>query len=63
MYIFSGLICIPSVFSMKCQYAAGDCSFPIVKNPSIHSAKAKFDDSVLPLCAALLAGLAFEHLG
>lgn len=31
--------------------------------PTNHSAKAKFDDSVLPLCAALLAGLAFEHLG
>ena len=31
--------------------------------PTNHSSKAKFDDSVLPLCAALLAGLAFEHLG
>jgi amidohydrolase len=31
--------------------------------PTNHSAKAKFDDSVLPLCSALLASLAFEHLG
>lgn len=31
--------------------------------PTNHSAKAKFDDSVLPLCSALLAALAFEHLG
>ena len=31
--------------------------------PTNHSAKAQFDDSVLPLCAALLAGLAMEHLG
>ena len=30
--------------------------------PTNHSAKAKFDDSVLPLCAALLASLAFSHL-
>ena len=28
-----------------------------------HSAKAMFDDSVLPLCASILAGLAFDHLG
>ncbi len=28
-----------------------------------HSTKAQFDDSVLPLCASLLAGLALEHLG
>jgi hippurate hydrolase len=31
--------------------------------PTNHSAKAMFDDSVLPLGAALLAALAFEHLG
>ena len=31
--------------------------------PTNHSAKAKFDDSVLPLCSALLASLAFKHLG
>jgi amidohydrolase len=31
--------------------------------PTNHSTKAKFDDSVLPLCASLLAGLALEHLG
>lgn len=31
--------------------------------PTNHSAKARFDDSVLPLCSALLASLAFEHLG
>lgn len=31
--------------------------------PTNHSAKALFDDSVLPLGAALLAALAFEHLG
>jgi hippurate hydrolase len=31
--------------------------------PTNHSAKAQFDDSVLPLCAALLASLAFSHLG
>lgn len=31
--------------------------------PTNHSSRAVFDDSVLPLCAALLAGLAFEHLG
>jgi amidohydrolase len=30
--------------------------------PTNHSAKATFDDSVLPLCAALLASLAFSHL-
>jgi hippurate hydrolase len=28
-----------------------------------HSAKAMFDDSVLPLCASILDGLAFDHLG
>jgi hippurate hydrolase len=28
-----------------------------------HSAKAMFDDAVLPLCASILAGLAFDHLG
>jgi metal-dependent amidase/aminoacylase/carboxypeptidase family protein len=28
-----------------------------------HSAKAMFDDSVLPLCSAILASLAFSHLG
>jgi hippurate hydrolase len=28
-----------------------------------HSAKAMFDDSVLPLCSSILAGLAFDHLG
>jgi hippurate hydrolase len=28
-----------------------------------HSAKAMFADSVLPLCASILAGLAFDHLG
>ncbi len=33
------------------------------KAPTNHSAKAKFDDSVLPLCSALLASLAFKHLG
>ena len=31
--------------------------------PTNHSAKAQFDDSVLPLCSALLAALAFSHLG
>jgi hippurate hydrolase len=31
--------------------------------PTNHSAKAQFDDSVLPLGAALLASLAFSHLG
>ncbi|MEY3561164.1 MAG: hypothetical protein RL068_316 [Actinomycetota bacterium] len=31
--------------------------------PTNHSAKAMFDDSVLPLCASILASLAFEHLG
>ena len=31
--------------------------------PTNHSAKARFDDSVLPLCSALLASLAFDHLG
>lgn len=31
--------------------------------PTNHSAKAMFDDSVLPLCASLLAALAYEHLG
>ena len=31
--------------------------------PTNHSAKAQFDDSVLPLCSALLASLALEHLG
>jgi amidohydrolase len=31
--------------------------------PTNHSAKAMFDDSVLPLCASLLAALAFDHLG
>jgi len=31
--------------------------------PTNHSAKATFDDSVLPLCSALLASLAMEHLG
>ena len=31
--------------------------------PTNHSAKAMFDDSVIPLGAALLASLAFEHLG
>jgi hippurate hydrolase len=31
--------------------------------PTNHSTKAQFDDSVLPLCASLLAGLALEHLG
>jgi hippurate hydrolase len=31
--------------------------------PTNHSGKAMFDDSVLPLGAALLASLAFEHLG
>lgn len=30
--------------------------------PTNHSAKAQFDDSVLPLCSALLASLAMEHL-
>jgi hippurate hydrolase len=33
------------------------------KAPTNHSAKAMFDDSVLPLCASILAALAFEHLG
>ena len=28
-----------------------------------HSAKAMFDDTVLPLCASILASLAFDHLG
>ncbi len=28
-----------------------------------HSAKAMFDDSVLPLCSSILASLAFDHLG
>ena len=31
--------------------------------PTNHSAKAMFDDSVLPLCSAILASLAFDHLG
>ena len=31
--------------------------------PTNHSAKATFDDSALPLCSALLASLAMEHLG
>lgn len=31
--------------------------------PTNHSAKAMFDDSVLPLCSSILASLAFEHLG
>jgi hippurate hydrolase len=31
--------------------------------PTNHSAKAMFDDSVLPLCSSILAGLAFDHLG
>ena len=31
--------------------------------PTNHSAKAMFDDSVIPLGAALLASLAFDHLG
>ncbi len=31
--------------------------------PTNHSAKATFDDSVLPLCSALLVSLAVEHLG
>ena len=31
--------------------------------PTNHSAKATFDDSVLPLCSALLVSLAMEHLG
>ena len=31
--------------------------------PTNHSAKAMFDDAVLPLCASILAGLAFDHLG
>ena len=31
--------------------------------PTNHSAKATFDDSVLPLCSALLASLALKHLG
>jgi len=30
--------------------------------PTNHSTKAQFDDSVLPLCASLLAGLALAHL-
>lgn len=33
------------------------------KAPTNHSAKAMFDDSVLPLCSAILASLAFDHLG
>ena len=31
--------------------------------PTNHSSRAQFDDSVLPLCASLLAGLALAHLG
>lgn len=31
--------------------------------PTNHSSKATFDDSVLPLCSALLVSLAMEHLG
>ena len=31
--------------------------------PTNHSAKARFDDSVLPLCSSILASLAFDHLG
>ena len=31
--------------------------------PTNHSAKAKFDDLVLPQCSALLASLEFDHLG
>ena len=31
--------------------------------PTNHSAHARFDDSVLPLCSSILASLAFEHLG
>ena len=31
--------------------------------PTNHSAKATFDDSVLPLCSTLLASLALKHLG
>ena len=31
--------------------------------PTNHSAKATFDDSVLPLCSSLLVSLAMEHLG
>jgi hippurate hydrolase len=31
--------------------------------PTNHSARARFDDSVLPLCSALLASLALKHLG
>jgi amidohydrolase len=31
--------------------------------PTNHSARAMFDDSVLPLCASILASLAFSHLG
>ena len=31
--------------------------------PTNHSAHAKFDDSVLPLCSSILASLAFDHLG
>lgn len=31
--------------------------------PTNHSAKATFDDSVLPLCSSLLVSLAVEHLG
>ena len=31
--------------------------------PTNHSAKATFDDSVLPLCYSLLVSLAMEHLG
>lgn len=34
-----------------------------VTAPTNHSAKAVFDDSVLPMGAALLASLAFSHLG
>ena len=43
----------------------GACPKDIDHNtaPTNHSAKAMFDDSVLPLGAALLASLAFEHLG
>ncbi|MDA0247048.1 MAG: M20 family metallopeptidase [Actinobacteria bacterium] len=31
--------------------------------PTNHSARATFDDSVLPLCSSLLVSLAMEHLG
>ena len=43
----------------------GACPKDIDHNtaPTNHSAKAMFDDSVLPLGAALLASLAFDHLG